>query len=822
MNISYKWLKEYLDFNLTPDQLSAALTSIGLETGSVETVESIRGGLRGLVVGKVLSCEPHPDSDHLHVTITDLGGADGPVQIVCGAPNVAAGQTVIVAPVGTVLYDADGNEFKIKRSKIRGVESLGMICAHDEIGTGTSHDGIIVLEPDSYAPGTPAREVFGVSDDYVLEVDLTPNRIDAASHYGVARDLAAYLSCHATPVGARYPSAAAFSVDATGGAIEVQVDDTEGCRRYCGVTIRGVKVGESPAWLRERLETIGMHPVNNVVDITNYILHGIGQPLHAFDATTLEGGKVVVRRAKAGDKFVTLDGVEHTLDAADLMICDSRTERCMAGVFGGLNSGVTEATTDVFLESACFHPTSVRRTARRHGISTDSSFRFERGVDPNGCLDALKIAAALIREVAGGTIVGPVVDIYPRVFEPARVEMNIADFGRLAGRDISADTIRGILASLECTVADGADGQMTISVPTYRVDVTRPCDVIEDVLRIYGYNNIAMSDELHASLSFKTAIDAADDLRRTIAEQLCGAGFNEILNNSLTAEAYYTGSETYPAETCVHLLNPLSQDLNVMRATLLYGGLETLAHNINRRSADLALYEFGKVYRYDSTKTSTAEAPLAPYSEADRLGLWLSGDIRPAGWTGAAEAATVFHLRAAVENVLRRAGIEWRTATAPASDIFAQAIDYTDRHGALIGRAGIVSDAASRRAGLKAKAFYAELDWNKITASAARHATLFSLLPKTQSVRRDLSLLLDSGVTMAEITETVTRCDARLIRSVELFDVYEGKNLPAGKKSYAIAIRLQDNDKTLQDKYIDKVMTKIVDALKRRFAAELR
>ncbi len=822
MNISYKWLKEYLDFSLTPDELSAALTSIGLETGSVEVVESIRGGLRGLVVGKVLSCEPHPDSDHLHVTMTDLGGADGSVQIVCGAPNVAAGQTVIVAPIGTVLYAPDGSEFKIKRSKIRGVESLGMICAHDEIGTGTSHDGIIVLEPDSYAPGTPAREVFGVSDDYVLEVDLTPNRIDAASHYGVARDLAAWLSCHANEVRAKYPAADAFSIDGEGDAVSVEVADTEGCRRYCGVTIRGVKVQESPEWLRTCLESIGMRPVNNVVDITNYILHGIGQPLHAFDANTLEQGKVVVRRAAAGDRFTTLDGVEHTLDAADLMICDGRTERCMAGVFGGLDSGVTEATTDVFLESACFHPTVVRRTARRHGISTDSSFRFERGVDPNGCLEALKVAAALIREVAGGRIVGPVVDIYPRVFEPVKVEMNISDFSSLAGRDIPADSIRGILRSLECDVTENVGGDMTISVPTYRVDVTRPCDVIEDVLRIYGYNNIAMSDELHASLSFKTAVDAADDLRRTIAEQLCGAGFNEILNNSLTAEAYFADSESYPAAACVHLLNPLSQDLNVMRPTLLYGGLETLAHNINRRSANLALYEFGKTYRYDGSRSSTAEAPLAPYSEANRLGIWLTGDIRPAGWTGAAEAATVFHLRAVVENVLRRAGVEWRTAPAASCDIYSQALDYTERHGALIARVGTVSAAAARKAGLKVKAYYAEFDWDKVCVLAASHSTLFAPLPKTQAVRRDLSLLLDSGITLAEVADAVTRCDTRLIRSVELFDVYEGKNLPQGKKSYAIAIRMQDNEKTLQDKYIDKVMSKVVDTLKKRFAAELR
>ena len=576
MNISYKWLREYLDTDLGAEALAEALTSIGLETGSVERVESIRGGLAGIVIGKVLTCEIHPDSDHLHITTVDLGDPQNPVQIVCGAPNVAAGQTVVVATVGTTLYSPDGESFKIKRSKIRGVESFGMICAEDEIGVGNSHDGIIVLPAEADALiGHPASEYYKIDDDFIIEVDLTPNRIDAASHYGVARDLAAYLSCHADAVKAHRPSVDGFAVDEPQGrAVSVEVADTAGCVRYCGLTIEGVTVGDSPEWLRDKLNAIGMHPVNNVVDITNFILHAFGQPLHAFDADTLAADKVVVRRATEGAKFTTLDGVERTLDAADLMICDAEQARCMAGVFGGLDSGVTDATTRVFLESACFNATSVRRTARRHGISTDSSFRFERGVDPNGCMYALKLAAMLIKETAGGKICGQPVDIYPVAVNPAHVEMEFSDFARLIGREIPADTVRTILESLECHVTDN-DGHLGIDVPTYRVDVTRPCDIIEDVLRIYGYNNIAMSDELHACLSFKTAVDAADDFRRLLAEQLCGAGYSEILNNSLTARAYYTDNATYPAEGCVELLNPLSQELNVMRRTLLYGGLET-------------------------------------------------------------------------------------------------------------------------------------------------------------------------------------------------------------------------------------------------------
>lgn len=825
MNISYKWLREYLDTDLGAEALAEALTSIGLETGSVERVESIRGGLAGIVIGKVLTCEIHPDSDHLHITTVDLGDPQNPVQIVCGAPNVAAGQTVVVATVGTTLYSPDGESFKIKRSKIRGVESLGMICAEDEIGVGNSHDGIIVLPAEADALiGHPASEYYKIDDDFIIEVDLTPNRIDAASHYGVARDLAAYLSCHADAVKAHRPSVDGFAVDEPQGrAVSVEVADTAGCVRYCGLTIEGVTVGDSPEWLRDKLSTIGMHPVNNVVDITNFILHAFGQPLHAFDADTLAADKVVVRRATEGAKFTTLDGVERTLDAADLMICDAEQARCMAGVFGGLDSGVTDATTRVFLESACFNATSVRRTARRHGISTDSSFRFERGVDPNGCMYALKLAAMLIKETAGGKICGQPVDIYPVAVNPAHVEMEFSDFARLIGREIPADTVRTILESLECHVTDN-DGHLGIDVPTYRVDVTRPCDIIEDVLRIYGYNNIAMSDELHACLSFKTAVDAADDFRRLLAEQLCGAGYSEILNNSLTARAYYTDNATYPAEGCVELLNPLSQELNVMRRTLLYGGLETLAHNINRRAADLALYEFGNVYSAKAGTEPTAEQPLAPYTEGARLALWLTGNARTGNWLRPTEEATFYDLKATVEAILRRAGIAAVFSQTEADgDIFDAAMEITTTKGATpLGTIGIVSRKTLRMADIKAAVFFAELDWDAVARLAQRHRTVFSPLPRTQAVRRDLSLLLDAGTDMAQIQTAVRRCDSKLIHSVSLFDVYEGKNLPAGKKSYAISIEIQDDEKTLQDKHIDKIMSKVTETLRRTFGAELR
>ena len=638
MNISYNWLKKYLDFSLTPDELAAALTSIGLETGSVEEVESIRGGLRGIVIGKVLTCVEHPNSDHLHITTVDLGdGAE--TQIVCGAPNVAAGQTVVVATVGTTLYDGD-KEFAIKKSKIRGVESFGMICAEDEIGVGSSHDGIIVIT-DDVKPGTPAAEYYGLSSDWLLEVDLTPNRIDAASHYGVARDLSAWMAAHTQASELRRPAVDAFELDNAEGGVSVRVENTQACPRYTGVTVRGVTVKESPKWLKDALSTIGLRPINNIVDITNYLLHGIGQPLHCFDVAKIAGGEVVVKNAREGEKFVTLDGVEHTLDSRDLMICNSEVPMCIAGVFGGLDSGVTEATTDVFLESAYFNPTSVRKTARRHGLNTDSSFRFERGVDPNNTLYVLRLAALMVKELAGGEICGPLTDVYPSVIEPSRVDLGFDYLNSLVGKEIPAETVVSILKSLEMNLLEVTNKEVKMEVPTYRVDVTRPCDVVEDVLRIYGYNNVEISESVRSALSSQTFEDRDNALRNLISEQLCAEGFNEILNNSLTAESYYNELPGYPADHCVKLLNPLSNDLSVMRQTLLFGGLESLSHNINRKMADLRMFEFGNVYFFNPAAESTADQVLAPYSESSRLALWMTGALRPGNWARKEEEATV-------------------------------------------------------------------------------------------------------------------------------------------------------------------------------------
>ncbi len=615
MNISYNWLKQYIDFSLTPEKLADALTSIGLETGGVEEVESIRGGLRGIVIGKVLTCEEHPNSDHLHITTVDLGTGE-PTQIVCGAPNVAAGQTVVVATVGTTLYDGD-KEFVIKKSKIRGVESMGMICAEDEIGIGTSHDGIIVLDQE-IKPGTPAAEYYNLKSDYVLEVDLTPNRIDAASHYGVARDLSAWLACHDNASQLHRPSVDSFKADRNDGAIAVEVADAQACPRYSGLTIRNIKVAESPEWLKTLLSAIGQRPINNVVDITNFILHGMGQPLHCFDLAKVKGDKVVVRHCPEGTPFTTLDGVERKLDARDLMICNAEEPMCIAGVFGGLDSGVTEETTSVFLESAYFNPTSVRKTARRHGLNTDASFRYERGTDPNATVYCIKLAALMIKELAGGEICGDIIDLYPEVIKPFPVKLDYGYFNALVGKNIPAETIDSIAASLEMEITSHEDNAVNLLVPTYRVDVQRPCDVVEDVLRIYGYNNVEFSSELHSSLSFKTMTDSSNDLRELISNQLSATGFNEILNNSLTAESYYEGL-TDEHSAPVKLLNPLSNDLNVMRMSLLFGGLEVIEHNVNRRDGDLMLYEFGKVYQCDTTVESTAENPIAPYKEWTRI-----------------------------------------------------------------------------------------------------------------------------------------------------------------------------------------------------------
>ena len=802
MNISYNWLKQYLDFALTPDEVAAALTSTGLETGGVEEVESIRGGLRGIVIGKVLTCIDHPDSDHLHITTVDLG--DGKeTQIVCGAPNVAAGQTVVVATVGTTLYDGD-KEFAIKKSKIRGVESFGMICAEDEIGIGASHDGIIVLPEGAAAPGTPAAEYYGLTSDYVLEVDLTPNRIDAASHYGVARDLSAWLATHATPAALTRPSVEAYAVEKPEGGVAVEVENTEACPRYCGVTIEGVKVAESPKWLKDRLNAIGIRPINNIVDITNYLLHAMGQPLHCFDADRIAGHKVVVKNAREGEKFVTLDGVERTLDARDLMICNTEAPMCIAGVFGGLDSGVTEQTGNVF--------------------------RIERGVDPNNCLYVLRLAALMVKELAGGTITGPEADVYPTEIRPAEVTLGFDYCDSLVGKHIPADTVTSILRSLEMEITDVDDEKVTLKVPTYRVDVTRPCDVVEDLLRIYGYNNVEISTTLHSSLSFKSRDDQDQHLRTLLSEQLCGEGFNEILNNSLTAEALYEGLEQMPASHCVKLLNPLSADLNVMRQTLLFGGLEVLGHNINRKEPDLAVFEFGNVYTYNPEAAAKAgeaadsRAILAPYGQGQRLGIWMTGQLRPASWARPAAAATVYDLKTVVANILARLGISPAELkqTKSDSELLAAGIDIATRSGKKLGSFGIVAKRLANRADIKQEVYFAELDWDALVGLAIKKKVTNSPLPKTLPVKRDLALLIDKSVTMEAVENAVREAERKLLRSVSLFDVYEGNNLPEGKKSYAIAITLQDDEKTLQDKQIEAVMTKVINNLTKKLGAELR
>ena len=820
MNISYKWLKRYIDTSLTPRGLTAALTSMGLECDQIEEVESIRGGLRGVVIGKVLTCEPHPNSDHLHITTVDLGAGE-PATIVCGAPNVAAGQTVVVATLGTTLYDGD-QAVRIKKSKIRGVESSGMICAEDELGLGASHDGIMVL-PDGIAPGTPAAEYFNVESDYRLEVELTPNRVDAASHYGVARDLKARAACMAAQGqepdcggGISLPDASAFRVDRADGGTRVRVEDRQGCPRYSGVTVRGVEVKESPEWLRNLLLAVGQRPINNIVDITNYILLGLGQPLHCFDLGKVAGEEIVVRTCPAGTRFTTLDGVERTLHESDLMICDADKPMCIAGVFGGLDSGVTEATKAVFIESACFNPTRVRRTARRHGLSTDASFRYERGTDPEITVYAAKLAACLIRELAGGEVCGDIVDIYPEPVAHAGFPFSFRYCDSLIGKELPRELITAILRALDIEVKGTADPDVVeLTVPPYRVDVTRPCDVVEEILRVYGYNNVEFGTEMHANLSTRGLTDLDYELQQEISNRLTGEGFMEILNNSLSALSYYEDNAEMPSESCVRLLNPLSNDLSVMRRTLLYGGLESIAHNINRKAGSLRFYEFGNVYWRDPSKESTAGHPLAPYHETMELGIWLTGDFTLPSWNSRSAEATVFDLKGVVYGILRRLGIDPKElAEEQDSDgIYSARLTLRHRNGRELCRLGILRGQLLKRFGIGQPVVYASLAWKTLVEMAAARSVTYRALPRTQPVRRDLALLIDRNVSFASIVETVRKAERKLLKDVSLFDVYEGDRLPAGKKSYAIAITLQDDEKTLTDRQIDAVMEKITKSL---------
>ena len=820
MNISYNWLKEYVNFDLTPDEVAAALTSIGLETGDVEEVQSIKGGLEGLVIGEVLTCEPHPNSDHMHITTVNLGQGD-PVQIVCGAANVAAGQKVVVATLGTKLYDGD-ECFTIKKSKLRGVESNGMICAEDEIGIGTSHEGIIVL-PEDVVPGTLAKDYYNIKSDYVLEVDITPNRSYACSHYGVARDLYAWLIQNGRQATLKRPSVDAFKVDNHDMNIDIVVENTEACPRYAGVAIKNVTVKESPEWLQNKLRLIGVRPINNIVDITNYILHAYGQPMHCFDADKIKGGKIVVKTCPEGTKFVTLDEVERKLSDRDLMICNAEEPMCIAGVFGGLDSGTTETTKDVFLESAYFHPTWVRKTARRHGLSTDSSFRFERGIDPNGTIYALKEAALLVKELAGGEIASEIKDNYPAPIADFPVELSYEYTNALIGKVIPAETIKSIVTSLEMKITGETPEGLSLLVPAYRVDVQRPCDVVEDILRIYGYNNVEIPTSVKSSLSVKGDVDKSVKLQNLVSEQLVGCGFNEIMNNSLTAATYYEGLETYKPENLVQLMNPLSNDLNVMRATLLFGGLESIQHNANRKNADLKFFEFGNCYHFNAEKKNP-EKVLAAYSEELHLGLWITGKRVSNSWAHPDENTSVYELKAYVLNIFRRLGVNFGGLVFGnlTDDIYSVAISVHTRGGKLLATFGVLHKKIQKAFDIDNEVYYADLNWKELMKAIKNNTVAYKEISKFPAVKRDLALLIDKKVQFAEIEKIAYETDKKLLKSVELFDVYEGKNLEAGKKSYAVSFMLQDENATLNDKQIDKVMQKLIANLQNKLDAKLR
>ncbi len=820
MNISYKWLKEYVDFDLTPQHVAEALTSCGLEVGGLEEVQTIRGGLKGLYVGKVLTCEPHPNSDHLHITTVDLGKGE-PQQIVCGAHNVAANQKVIVADLGCVLYDGD-KEFVIKRSKLRGVESLGMICAEDEIGVGTSHDGIIVL-PEDAPIGMPAAEYYNLESDWVIEVDITANRSDALSHYGVARDLYAWLKQNNYQTELHKPNCDAFEVDNESLTIDVEVKNTEACKRYACVSISNCEVKESPEWLQNKLKIVGIRPINNIVDITNYIMMAYGQPMHCFDADMVAGHKIVVTTQPEGTKFITLDGEEHSLSERDLSICNANEAMCIAGIFGGKGSGTYENTRNIVLESAYFYPTWIRKSARRHGLSTDASYRFERGIDPNGQVYALKQAAILCKELAGGQVSMQIKDVYPEPIEGSKVVLTYDYVNSLIGKEIGKDTIKSIVTSLDMKIEAENEKQIEILVPAYRVDVKRPCDVVEDILRIYGYNNVEIPLQLKGTLTIPTDEDRNRKYINLISEQLVGGGFNEILNNSLTKVSYYKDLNRYTEETTVKILNPLSADLGVMRQTLLFGGLESIVRNVNRKNSNLRFFEFGNCYHYDESKKE-ADKLIKAYTQDQHLGLWITGKRIENSWAHPNEDASFYELKAYVENILVRLGLSLQAVTLVKGEnnIFEDSISIVTKTGKIIAELGVVAYKLTKNMGITNEVFFADIYWDNLLKAVKKHVVEYKEISKYPAVSRDLALLVDKTVEFEQIKEIAYSTEKKLLKAVELFDVYEGKNLPEGKKSYAVNFILQDEQKTLNDKQIDSIMKKLIDNLTKRLNAELR
>ncbi len=817
MNISYNWLKKYINLELPAEKVSETLTSIGLEVDSVEEVEGIRGGLKGLVVGHVLTCEAHPNSDHLHICTVDLGTGE-PQQIVCGAANVAAGQKVIVATIGTILYDGD-QTFTIKPSKLRGVPSNGMICAEDEIGVGNDHSGIIVLPPDTPV-GMTAKEYYHLENDTVIVVDITPNRSDAASHYGVARDLYATLSLTDNTLKLTKPSVDNFKVDDHSFEVNVTVENATACPRYSAVTINNVTIKESPDWLKKALQSIGLTPINNIVDVTNYVLFALGQPLHAFDGDKIKGNHVIVKNVAAGTKFVTLDGKERTLHQDDLLICNEQEPMCLAGVFGGLDSGVSATTNKVFLESAWFNPVSIRKTARRQQLSTDASFRYERGTDPNNTVYALKYAAMLIKEVAGGTISSEIIDIYPTPQPHFEVTLSKKRTASLIGKEIADETIKKILTNLEIDiVADNGD-EMQLRIPPYRVDVTREADVVEDILRIYGYNNVEVPEDVKSTIVYEQKPNRTK-LINTIAAQLNAAGYQEIMCNTLTKGGYYDNLESFKRENCVELLNPLSSDLNVLRQTLLFSALEVVQHNRNRRQPDLKLFEIGNCQSFNGSDKSD----LNNYNEELRLSIVITGLRAEANWNTPAQPVSFFDLKTTVNNIIARLGVSTNNIDEVElrNDIFSEGLTLQMDKSKTLANYGMVSSKLLKQFDIDAPVYYAEINLPLLFAkSAKQNKVLFTELPKFPEVKRDLALLIDKSVTFAQIKAIAQKTEKKLLKRISLFDVYEGKNMTEGKKSYAVSFYLQDETKTLQDKQIEKIMEQLIANFKRELGAELR